>query len=427
MRDRWTQLVLIVACVAVVASSAGAQEVVIRNGTILTITRGTVANGSLLIRDGKIVEVGKAVRASAGAKVIDATGKYVMPGITDAHSHIALDRDINEATSPVTPHMVMADAFQYDDKSIYYVLAGGVTSSLLLHGSANMIGGQALVIKHKYGKPREELIFKDALPSIKFASGENPKRVYGGRQQLPATRMGNFFVLRQAMTEAKDYMREWEQYEARLKSDPAKAGLPPKKDLKLEALADILRRKFLVQIHCYRADEFLTEMGIAREFGYPIRAFHHALEAYKVADEIAKAGIGTAIFADWWGYKAEAWDAIPWAGAILWKKGVKVAVKSDSEDFARRLNQEAAKLVRYGGVPEDEALKMITINAAWIAGIDDRVGSLEPGKDADIAIWDAYPLSIYARVEKVLIDGEVYFDRSLPGYGTPFYGAGPKE
>ena len=171
----------------------------------------------------------------------------------------------------------------------------------------------------------------------------------------------------------------------------------------------------------------LTEMRIAREYGYPIRAFHHALEAYKVADELAKADIGTAIFADWWGYKVEAWDAIPWAGAILWKKGVRVAVKSDSEDFARRLNQEAAKLVRYGGVPEEEALAMITINPAWIAGIDHRVGSLEPGKDADIAIWDAHPLSIYAKVEKVLIEGEVYFDRSLPGYGTPFYSTRPKE
>ncbi len=421
-------LIFLLACMwPVVVSSAGAEEIVIRNGTILTITRGTMERGSVLIRDGKIVEVGKTVQASPGAKVMDATGKYVMAGIVDAHSHIALDGDINEATAPVTPHMVMADAFQYDDKSIYYILAGGVTSSLLLHGSANMIGGQALVIKHKFGKPRDELIFRDALPSIKFASGENPKRVYGGRQQMPATRMGNFFVLRQAMTEARDYIREWEQYDARKKADPAKAGLPPKKDLKLEALADIVRGKFLVQIHCYRADEFLTEMRIAQEFGYPIRAFHHALEAYKVADELAKANIGTAIFTDWWGYKVEAWDAIPWAGAILWKKGVRVAVKSDSEDFARRLNQEAAKLVRYGGVPEEEALKMITINAAWIAGIDHRVGSLEPGKDADIAIWDAHPLSIYAKVEKVLIDGEVYFDRSLPGYGTPFYSTSPKE
>jgi len=415
-------------CPILAAAAAKAEEVVIRNGTILTVTRGTMEKGSVLIRDGKIVEIGKTVHASPSAKVIDATGKYVMPGIVDAHSHIALDGDINEATAPVTPHMVMADAFQYDDKSIYHILAGGVTSSLLLHGSANMIGGQALVIKHKFGKPRDALIFQDALPSIKFASGENPKRVYGGRQQMPSTRMGNFFVLRQAMAEAKDYIQEWEQYNARLKKgDPAKAGLPPKKDLKLEALADILRGKFLVQIHCYRADEFLTEMRIAREYGYPIRAFHHALEAYKVADELAKANIGTAIFADWWGYKVEAWDAIPWAGAMLWKKGVRVAVKSDSEDFARRLNQEAAKLVRYGGVPEEEALAMITINPAWIAGIDHRVGSLEPGKDADIAIWDAHPLSIYAKVEKVLIEGEVYFDRSLPGYGTPFYATGPKE
>jgi imidazolonepropionase-like amidohydrolase len=405
------------------AQSTPHNEVLIKNGTLLTITHGTIQNGSIYIKDGKIVAFGQKVEAPASATVIDASGKYVMPGIIDSHSHVALDGDVNEATAPVTPHMMMADAFDFTDKAIYRTLAGGVTTSLVLHGSANVIGGQNFVIKHKYGLPRDQMLFSGAPRSIKFASGENPKRVYGGRQQSPATRMGNFAVQRQALQEARDYMREWDDYEARIaKGD--KEAKPPKRDLKLEALADVLRGKVLVQIHCYRADEFLTEMEIAREFGYKIRAFHHALEAYKVADKIAAEHIGIATFADWWGYKQEAWDAIPWNAVLSLRKGVIVSIKSDSEDFARRLNQEAAKTVRYGGATEEEALKMITLNAAWIVGIEDRVGSIDVGKDADIVIWNSHPLSSYALVDKVLIDGEVFFDRALPGYGMPHYKEG---
>ena len=198
----------------------------------------------------------------------------------------------------------------------------------------------------------------------------------------------------------------------------------PKRDLKLEALADILRGKFLVQIHCYRADEFLTEMAMAKEYGYKIRGFHHALEMYKVADKVAAENIGIATFADWWGYKNEAFDAIPWNAVLSMRKGVRVAIKSDSSDFTRRLNQEAAKTMRYGGATDDEALRMITLNAAWIVGVDDRVGSLDVGKDADISIWNHHPLSSYALVDQVLIDGDIYFDRSLPGYGMTHYKEG---
>ena len=405
------------------AHPAAHNEVLIKNGTILTITHGTIQNGSIYIKDGKIAAVGQVVEAPPTAKVIDATGKYVMPGIIDSHSHIALDDDVNEATSPVVPQMRMVDAFQYTDKAIYRALAGGVTTSLLLHGSADMIGGQALVIKHKYGLDREQMLFPGAPSSIKFASGENPKRVFGSRQQLPSTRMGNFAVQRQALEDARDYIHQWDEYNAKLAKGDKDAKLPHK-DLKLEALADILRGKFLVQIHCYRADEFLTEMAIAHEFGYKIRGFHHALEMYKVADKVAAEGIGIATFADWWGYKHEAYDAIPWNAVMSMRKGVRVAIKSDSDDFARRLNQEAAKTTRYGGATEDEALRMITINAAWIVGVDDRVGSLDVGKDADISIWNHHPLSDYALVDQVLIDGEVFFDRSLPGYGTPHYKEG---
>jgi imidazolonepropionase-like amidohydrolase len=397
-------------------------DVVIRGATILTVTHGKIENGSIYVHNGKIAAIGKTVNAPASATVIDAAGKWVMPGIIDSHSHIALDDDVNEATSPVTPQMMMKDAFNYDDKAIYRALAGGVTTSLLLHGSANMIGGQTVVIKHKYGLGRDELLFPGAPQSIKFASGENPKRVYGGKNQVPSTRMGNFEIMRQSFVEARDYMRSWEDYEAKAKRGD-KDATPPKKDLRLEALADVLRGKLLVQIHCYRADEFLTEMAIAQEFGYKIRAFHHALEAYKVADKIAANGVAIATWPDWWGFKYEAWDGIPWNAAISLHKGVRVALKSDSDDVTRRLNQEAGKIIHYG-VSEEDALKMITLNPAWIIGVDDRVGSLDVGKDADISIWNEYPLSSTALVDKVLIDGDVFFDRSRPGLGLTHYQEG---
>lgn len=405
------------------AAPAKPADVVIKNAVVMTVTHGNIKNGSIYLKDGKIAAVGEKVDAPAGAMVIDAGGKYVTPGIIDSHSHIALDDDVNEATSPITPHMMMMDAFDYQDKAIYRGLAGGVTTSLLLHGSANMIGGQAVVIKHKYGAGRDAMLFPGAPRSIKFASGENPKRVYGSRDQLPSTRMGNFAVQREALVQAQDYIKEWDAYDAKVKKGD-KDATPPKHDLKLEALADVLRGKLMVQIHCYRADEFLNEIAMAKEFGYKIRAFHHALEAYKVPEQIAAENIGIATFADWWGYKQEAWDAIPWNAVLSMRKGVRVAIKSDSDDFARRLNQEAGKTMRYGGATEEEALKMITLNAAWIVGVDDRVGSIDVGKDGDLVIWDGYPLSSYGVPEKVLIDGQVYFDRSLPGFGMPQYREG---
>jgi imidazolonepropionase-like amidohydrolase len=405
------------------STPASQHDIVIKNAIVMTVTHGNIKNGSIYIKDGKIAAVGENVNAPAGAETIDAGGKYVTPGIVDSHSHIALDDDVNEATSPITPHMMMKDAFDYQDKAIYRALAGGVTTSLLLHGSANMIGGQAIVIKHKYGLSRDELLFPNAPRSIKFASGENPKRVYGTREQLPSTRMGNFAVQREALVQAQDYMREWDAYNEKVKRAD-KDATAPKRDLKLEALADVLRGKLMVQIHCYRADEFLTEIAMAHEFGYKIRAFHHALESYKVPESLAKESIGIATFADWWGYKEEAWDAIPWNAVMSMRKGVRVAIKSDSEDYTRRLNQEAAKTMRYGGATEEEALKMITLNPAWIVGVDDRVGSIEVGKDADLVVWNGYPLSSYGVPEKVLIDGDVFFDRSLPGLGMTHYREG---
>ncbi len=408
---------------SVSATHSEKNEFVIKNATLLTATHGRIEHGSVYVKDGKIVAFGANVSAPASVTVIDADGKYVTPGIIDPHSHMALDGDVNEATSPVVPQMMMKDAFEYTDKAIYRALAGGVTTSLLLHGSADMIGGQAVVIKTKYGLDRDQMLFPGAPQSIKFASGENPKRVFGDRKQLPSTRMGNFEVMREAFTQAKDYQRQWDEYNAKVaKGD--KAATPPKKDLKMDALVQVLQGKMLVQIHCYRADEFLTEIAIANEFGYKIRAFHHALEAYKVPQALAQNNIAIATFSDWWGFKYEAWDAIPWNAVMAMRAGVRVAVKSDSDDYMRRLNQEAAKTMRYGGATEDEAVQMMTINPAWIIGVDDKTGSIDVGKDADLVLWDGYPLSTYGIPQKVWIDGDVYFDRALPGFGMPQYQEG---
>ena len=386
----------------------------------MTVTHGTLDHASVWIHDGKIAGFGTTVSAPADAVKVDATGKYLTPGIIDPHSHSALDSDVNEATSPVTPSMMMIDAFDNRDKALYQALAGGVTTELLLHGSANVIGGQAVVIKNKFGLSRDAMLFPNAPRSIKFASGENPKRVYGSRGQLPSTRMGNFEVMRQSFEDAKVYMAKWDEYNAKVaKGD--KDATRPAVDLKLEALADILRGKLYVQIHCYRADEFLTEEAIAKQYGFKIRAFHHALEMYKVADQIAPTGTAIATFADWWGYKDEAWDAIPWNAVMSMHAGIRVALKSDSNDYVRRLNQEAGKMIRYGGATEEEALRMITLNPAWIIGVDDRVGSIDNGKDADLVVWNMDPLSTYARAEKVYIDGDLFFDSSLPGFGTTHF------
>jgi len=437
-RRLWTCATVVVLCaVAASQQGAGAQaantqaqptpaqpnEFVIKNAILLTATHGRIEGGSIHVRDGKIVAFGKTVNAAGSAQVIDAGGRYVTPGIIDSHSHMALEDDINEATSPIVPHMMMQDAFEYTDKSIYYALAGGVTSAMLLHGSADMIGGQAVVIKTKYGLKRDEMLFPNAPRSIKFASGENPKRVFGDKKQVPSTRMGNFAVQREALQQAREYIRDWDEYNAKVQRGDKEAK-QPKRDLKLEALADVLRGNLLVQIHCYRADEFLTEMQMAKEFGYKVRAFHHALEAYKVADEIAKEGVAIATFTDWWGYKYEAWDAIPWNPVMAMRNGVRVAIKSDSDDYMRRLNQEAAKTMRYGGATEDEALQMITLNAAWVMGVENRVGSIDVGKDADLVLWNGYPLSTAALVDRVWIDGQLFFDRALPGYGMPHWKEG---
>jgi imidazolonepropionase-like amidohydrolase len=312
----------------------------------------------------------------------------------------------------------MKDVVDNTDINIYRQIAGGTTTIHSLHGSANSIGGQNVILKLKWGKPAEEMIVPDMPRTIKFALGENPKRAgnqtnpfgQGNRPlRFPATRMGVEFTIREAFQQAREYMREWDEYAAAKErgGDPA----PPRRDIKLEAIADILRGKLLVHSHCYRADEILMLMNVADEFGWKVLAFQHVLEGYKVAKEIAAHGAGGSTFSDWWAYKIEAYDAIPGNAAIMHHKGVITSVNSDSADLARRLYQEAAKTIKYGGLTDEEALRFITLNPAKQLKMDHRIGSIDVGKDGDLAIFNAHPFSIYARVEMTLIEGEVYFDR----------------
>lgn len=402
--------------VFLLAPPAFAAEILIRNATVLTITRGRIDNGSVLIRDSKIAAVGPAfqVTASPSARVIDATGKFVMPGIIDAHSHTAVDGSVNEGSLPNSGMVRIRDVVTNQNINSYRQLAGGTTAANILHGSANAIGGQNAVVKWKWGRPVSEWLIADAPPGIKFALGENPKSSNfqpppGIPRQYPNTRMGVQEVIRDAFTGARDYMAEWDEYEARRKR--REEAIPPRRDLLLEEMADILRGRVLVHSHCYRADEIMMLIRLAEEMGFKVRTFQHVLEGYKVAREMARHGAGGSTFIDWWGFKIEAYDATPYNVALMARNGVLTSVNSDSSELARRLNLDAAKAVKYGGLSEEEALKTATINPAIQLGIDHRVGSIEVGKDADLVIWSGHPLSTYSRVETTFIEGEVYFDR----------------
>jgi imidazolonepropionase-like amidohydrolase len=392
--------------------SEAATETLIRNATILTASHGTLVNSDILLRKGKIAAIGTNLKAAAGARVINATGKYVMPGIVDCHSHSMLDA-INELTYAVTSMVRTSDVLNPTDPDIYRELAGGVTTLNLLHGSGNAIGGLNTVVKIKYGRPVEEFIFPGAMPGIKFALGENPKRTNftqpANQRRYPATRMGVEEVIRDAFTRARDYKSDWDEYRAALKRGE-KNLLPPRRNLELEPLVEVLEGKRYVHAHCYRADEILMLMNLADEFGFKIRTLQHVLEGYKVAPEIARHGAGASIFIDNWGYKMEAYDAIPYAAVVLARAGVVVSINSDSDERARRLNIEAAKAMKYGDLTEEEALRMITLNPAIQLGIEARVGSIDVGKDADLAIWTGHPFSVYSRVETTFIDGEIFFD-----------------
>ena len=419
-----TKLLICIALFAVPASllaraakpSAVAAEaspvILIQNATILTASHGTIERGSILIKDGKIAEVGASVKAPKDAQVIDAAGQFVMPGIVDCHSHIAVDGSVNEGSISVSSIVNIADVLNPDDVDIYRDLAGGVTVANVLHGSANAIGGQTIVIKLRWGQPASKLPFEGALPGIKFALGENPKRsnFSRGTARYPTTRMGVEETIRGAFTEARDYKAAWDWYNKRT-SAGEKNLIPPRRDLRLDPLVEVLEGKRYVHSHCYREDEILMLLRVAKEFGFKVRTFQHVLEGYKVADEIAASDVGASTFSDWWAYKVEAYEAIPYNAALMTRRGVLVSVNSDDAEEAAHLNQEAAKSIKFGGLSHDEALKLVTLNPAIQLGIDKRVGSIDAGKDADLVIYNHDPLSAYAVVQKTFIDGRVYFDR----------------
>jgi imidazolonepropionase-like amidohydrolase len=393
--------------------------VLIQHATVLTGTGERLENADVLMRDGKVAAVGASLEAPADAIRVDGTGKWVTPGIIDVHSHLGVypspgvsaHSDGNEATSPVTPNVWAEHSVWPQDPQFPRNLAGGVTTLQVLPGSANLIGGRSVVLKVVPARTVQEMKFPGAKYGLKMACGENPKRVYQNRG--PSTRMGNVAGYRSAWINAEAYRRRWDKWNKDHKGDP------PTRDLGNETLAEVLRGNILIHNHCYRADEMAQMIDIAKEFGYKIRAFHHGVEAYKVADILARDSIGSSLWADWGGFKMEAIDGIRANIALNSKAGVRVAVHSDDPSGSQRLNQEAAKAIAAAAdagiqVSEDEAIKWITINPAWQLGLDDKIGSLAAGKNADIVLWSGDPFSVYSKPEKVWIDGALMFDRNDP-------------
>ncbi|NNF07964.1 MAG: amidohydrolase [Candidatus Eisenbacteria bacterium] len=381
--------------------------VLVQNATIWTSGPQGKFVGDLLIRNGKVAQVGTDLSAPSGAVVIDGTGKHVTPGLIDAHSHTAIVGGVNEGTNNVTSEVRIEDVVNSETVNIYRQLAGGLTAGNLLHGSANAIGGQNCLIKMRYGEDPEDLKVEGRMQGIKFALGENPKRANWGEQDdhYPITRSGVEQLIRERFTAAKDYKERWDRWNS------SKKGTAPKRDFQLEALVEILDGKRQIHCHSYRADEILMLMRIADDMGFKVDTFQHVLEGYKVADEMREHGAMGSTFSDWWAYKFEVYDAIPYNGSIMWDRGVVTTFNSDSSELARRMNLEAAKAVKYGGIPEEEALKFVTLNAAKQMRVDDIMGSLEAGKDADFVIWNGHPLSTYSICEQTWVDGRKYFDR----------------
>ena len=376
------------------------QTILIKNATVWTSENGQVLNGTdVLVKDGKISKIGKNLSAGK-AKVIDGTGKYLTAGIIDEHSHIATSA-VNEAGHNSTAEVTIEDVVDPDDINIYRNIAGGVTSIQILHGSANPIGGRSAIIKLKWGENAENMIYNNSPKFIKFALGENVKQSnWGDRQTIrfPQTRMGveQVFI---------DYFQRAKEYDEKKKS-----GKPYRKDIELEAIAEIINKERFISCHSYVQSEINMLMKVTEQFNFNVNTFTHILEGYKVADKMKEHGAGGSTFADWWAYKYEVNDAIPYNSAIMHRQGVTVAINSDDAEMSRRLNQEAAKTVKYGGLTEQEAWSTVTINPAKLLHLDDRTGSIKVGKDADLVLWNDNPLSVYSKAEKTIIDGTIYFD-----------------
>jgi imidazolonepropionase-like amidohydrolase len=390
--------------------------VVIRNATVLTAAGPELSRVSVSFADGRIVAVGAEVPTPPGATVVDGSGKYVTPGIIDTHSHLGVYaapgtpglNDGNEATAPVTAQVWAEHSFWPQDPQIPLAIAGGITALQILPGSANLIGGRSVTLRLIPARTVQEMKYPGAPYGLKMACGENPKVQY--QKTGPSTRMGNVAGYRAAFIDAEKYRRTWATWEQK------HAGTRPDRDLKLETLADVLRGKILVHNHCYRADEMAQMLDLAREFGFHIRSFHHAVEAYKIADLLAREDVASSVWADWWGFKMESFDGIAENAALLQQAGARVVIHSDDPNGIQRLNQEAAKAMQAGRqagieVTREQAIRWITANPAWALGIDSTTGTLEPGKAADVVVWSGDPFSVYSTVEQVYNDGWLVFDR----------------
>jgi imidazolonepropionase-like amidohydrolase len=403
-----------------------ASPVLIRNATILTAAGPELVRGSILFADGKVVAVGRDTTPPAGATVVDGTGKFVTPGLIDSHSHLGVypapgtssQSDGNESVDPNTAGVWAEHSFWPQDPQIPLAIAGGVTVIQALPGSANLFGGRSVTLRLIPARTVQEMKYPGAPHGLKMACGENPKRNY--EEDGPATRMGNMAGYRTGFVEAQEYVRK-------MKAFREDGDEEPRRDLKLETLAGVLAGEILVQNHCYRADEMAQMLDLAREFGFRIRSFHHAVEAYKVADLLARDTVSASVWSDWWGFKMESLDGIPQNAALLQKAGARAIIHSDSEDGIQRLNQDAARAMYAGihaGIPvtRAQAIRWITANPAWALGIDSTTGTLEPGKAADVVLWSGDPFSVYSRAELVYNDGRLVFDRSDPRkqYRTDF-------
>ena len=387
------------------------QKILIKGAKLWTLEgKGVIEKGDVLIENGKIIEVGEEISTNdKNIKIIDGNGMHLTPGIIDEHSHIALF-GVNEGSQSNTAEVRMKDVVNSEDVNIYRQLAGGVTTSQLLHGSANAIGGQSAIVKFRWGSSPEEMIIKEADEYIKFALGENVKRSRASSStRFPDTRMGVEQVFVDAFNKARIYENKWKKYNSLTKKEKLNAIIP-RKDIELEALSQILNSKMHITCHSYVQSEINMLMKVAEKFNFKVNTFTHILEGYKVADIMAGHGAGGASFADWWAFKNEVKEAIPYNAALMSQAGVVTAINSDNREMARRLNQEAGKTIKYGNMSEVEAMKLVTLNPAKLLNLDHRMGSIKVGKDADLVLWNEHPLSIYSKPLKTLVDGKIYFD-----------------